>query len=242
MLGLGHGRAQIQHVKIGGTKDGTVRAYRLDVLQDSGAYPGIGTVLPFMTRVMVSGPYHIAKAEFGSVSVVTNTTPTTAYRGAGRPEATAAIERAMDLFAREIDMDPAELRRRNLIAKDDFPYTTPVETVYDVGDYTRALDVALEMAGYEELRAEQARRRASNDVRQLGIGLSSYVEITNGLPGGEFGAVEIRPDGKVIVRTGTSPHGQGHVTAWSMLVAEQLGVSMDDIEMIHGDTDIVSAR
>jgi aerobic carbon-monoxide dehydrogenase large subunit len=239
MLGLGHGRAQIQHVKIGGTKDGTVRAYRLDVLQDSGAYPGFGTVLPFMTRVMVSGPYHIAKAEFGSVSVVTNTTPTTAYRGAGRPEATAAIERAMDLFAREIDMDPAELRRRNLIAKDDFPYTTPVETVYDVGDYTRALDVALEMAGYEELRAEQARRRASNDVRQLGIGLSSYVEITNGLPGGEFGAVEIRPDGKVIVRTGTSPHGQGHVTAWSMLVAEQLGVSMDDIEIIHGDTDIV---
>ena len=239
MLGLGHGRAQVQHVRIGGTREGVVQAYRIEVLQDSGAYPNFGTVLPFMTRVMTSGPYKIPKAECASVSVVTNSTPTVAYRGAGRPEATAAIERIMDLFAREIGMDPAEVRRRNLIGKDDFPYTTPVETVYDVGDYHQALDVALEMAGYEELRAEQARRRAAGDVRQLGIGLSCYVEITNGLPDGEFGAVEVRPDGKVIVRTGTSPHGQGHVTAWSMLVAEQLGVPMEDIEVIHGDTDIV---
>jgi carbon-monoxide dehydrogenase large subunit len=192
-----------------------------------------------MTRVMTSGPYKIAKAECASVSVVTNSTPTVAYRGAGRPEATAAIERVMDLFAREIGMDPAELRRRNLIGKDEFPYTTPVETVYDVGDYHLALETALEIAGYDELRAEQALRQASGDVRQLGIGLSCYVEITNGLPDGEFGAVEVRPDGKVIVRTGTSPHGQGHVTAWSMLVADQLGVSMDDIEVIYGDTDIV---
>jgi carbon-monoxide dehydrogenase large subunit len=239
MLGLGHGRAQLQHVRIGGTKEGVVQAYRIEVLQDSGAYPGFGAVLPFMTRVMTSGPYKIAKAECASVSVVTNSTPTVAYRGAGRPEATAAIERVMDLFAREIGMDPAELRRRNLIGKDEFPYTTPVETVYDVGDYHLALETALEIAGYDELRAEQALRQASGDVRQLGIGLSCYVEITNGLPDGEFGAVEVRPDGKVIVRTGTSPHGQGHVTAWSMLVADQLGVSMDDIEVIYGDTDIV---
>ncbi len=239
MLGLGHGRAQVQHVRIGGTREGVVQAYRIEVLQDSGAYAGFGTVLPFMTRVMTSGPYKIPKAECASVSVVTNSTPTTAYRGAGRPEATAAIERIMDVFAREIDMDPAELRRRNLIGKDDFPYTTPTETVYDVGDYHRALDLALEVAGYDDLRAEQARRRATGDLRQLGIGLSCYVEITNGLPDGEFGAVEVRPDGKVIVRTGTSPHGQGHVTAWSMLVAEQLGVAIDDIEVVHGDTDIV---
>jgi carbon-monoxide dehydrogenase large subunit len=239
MLGLGHGRAQIQHVRIGGTREGIVQAYRIEVLQDSGAYAGFGTVLPFMTRVMTSGPYKIPKAECASVSVVTNSTPTTAYRGAGRPEATAAIERIMDVFAREIDMDPAELRRRNLIGKDDFPYTTPTETVYDVGDYHRALDLALEVAGYDGLRAEQARRRDAGDVRQLGIGLSCYVEITNGLPDGEFGAVEVRPDGKVIVRTGTSPHGQGHVTAWSMLVAEQLGVAIEDIEVVHGDTDIV---
>jgi len=114
-----------------------------------------------------------------------------------------------------------------------------VDTVYDVGDYHRALDLALEVAGYDDLRAEQVRRRTAGDVRQLGIGLSCYVEITNGLPDGEFGAVEVRPDGKVIVRTGTSPHGQGHVTAWSMLVAEQLGVAIEDIEVIHGDTDVV---
>lgn len=239
MLGLGHGRAQHQHVRIGGTREGVVQAYRIEVLQDSGAYAGFGTVLPFMTRVMTSGPYKIPKAECASYSVVTNSTPTTAYRGAGRPEATAAIERTMDVFAREIGMDPAEVRRRNLIGKDEFPYTTPVDTVYDVGDYHRALELALEMTGYDEVRAEQARRRLSGDVRQLGIGLSCYVEITNGLPDGEFGAVEVRPDGKVIVRTGTSPHGQGHVTAWSMLVAEQLGVAIEDIEVIHGDTDIV---
>jgi len=239
MLGLGHGRAQVQHVRIGGTREGAVLAYRIEVLQDTGAYAGFGAVLPFMTRMMTSGPYKIPRAECASYSVVTNSTPTTAYRGAGRPEATAAIERIMDLFAREIDMDPAELRRRNLIEKDDFPYTTPVDTVYDVGDYHRALDLALEVAGYDDLRAEQVRRRTAGDVRQLGIGLSCYVEITNGLPDGEFGAVEVRPDGKVIVRTGTSPHGQGHVTAWSMLVAEQLGVAIEDIEVIHGDTDVV---
>jgi carbon-monoxide dehydrogenase large subunit len=239
MVGLGHGRAQVQHLKIGGTREGAVSAFRLEVVQDAGAYPGFGTVLPFMTRTMVSGVYTIPKAEFSSVSVVTNTTPTTAYRGAGRPEATAAIERAMDLFAAEIGVDPVELRRRNLIGKDAFPYTTPVDTVYDIGDYERALDVALEVADYAALRTEQSRRRAAGDARQLGIGLSCYVEITNGLPEGEFGAVEVRPDGKVIVRTGTSPHGQGHVTAWSMLVADQLGVPLEDIEVVHGDTDIV---
>ncbi|MFI5035106.1 MAG: xanthine dehydrogenase family protein molybdopterin-binding subunit [Acidimicrobiales bacterium] len=239
MVGLGHGRAQVQRVKIGGTRDGRVTAFRNEVLQDAGAYPDFGAVLPFMTRMMASGVYTIPKAECSSVSVVTNSTPTTAYRGAGRPEATAAIERAMDLFAREIGMDPAELRRRNLIAPDAFPYTTPVATVYDTGNYERTLDLALEMAGYAELRAEQGRRRASGDARQIGIGLSCYVEITNGLPDGEFGAVEVRPDGKVIVRTGTSPHGQGHVTAWSMIVADQLGVPLESIEVIHGDTDVV---
>ena len=239
MTGLGHGRAQVQQATMGGNRDGTVTAYRLKILQDAGAYAGFGAVLPFMTRIMTSGTYTIAKAECSCISVVTNATSTTAYRGAGRPEATAAVERMIDVFAAEIAMDPVEVRRRNLIGKDAFPYTTPTETVYDVGDYEAALDLALEVAGYDDLRAEQRRRRDAGDTRQLGIGLSCYVEITNGLPDGEFGAVEVLPDGKVIVRTGTSPHGQGHVTAWSMLVAEQLGVSMDDIEVIHGDTDIV---
>ena len=239
MLGLGHGRAQVQRIRLGGQRDGSIRAYRIEVLQDAGAYPDIGTVLPFMTRTMTSGVYAIPKAECQSVSVVTNTTPTVAYRGAGRPEATSAIERAVDIFAAEIGMDPAEVRRRNLIGADDFPYDTPIGTTYDTGNYRGALDLALEVAGYDDLRKEQQRRRTGGDVRQLGIGLSCYVEITNGMPDGEFGAVEVRPDGKVTVRTGTSPHGQGHVTAWSMLVADQLGVPIEDIEVIHGDTDAV---
>jgi carbon-monoxide dehydrogenase large subunit len=239
MLGLGHGRAQIQFVEIGGTREGKILGYRVDVIQDSGAYPAIGAVLPFMTRTMASGVYTIPKAESSSNSVVTNTTPTVAYRGAGRPEATAALERAVDCFALEIGMDPVEVRRANLIGPDQFPYTTPTGTDYDSGNYAGALDLALEIAGYDALRAEQRARREAGGPKQLGIGVSVYVEITNGLPDGEFGAVEVRSDGKVVVRTGTSPHGQGHHTAWSMLVSDQLGVPLDDIEVIHGDTDIV---
>jgi carbon-monoxide dehydrogenase large subunit len=239
MLGLGHGRGQVQQVTMGGSHDGTVSAYRIEVIQDSGAYPAIGAMLPFMTRTMASGVYKIARAECSSVSVVTNTMSTVAYRGAGRPEATSAIERVIDEFALEIGMDPAEVRRRNLIGKDSFPFTTPTGTEYDIGDYERTLDLALEVSGYAELRAEQARRRAAGDSHQLGIGLSCYVEITNGVPEGEFGAVEVRPNGKVVVRTGTSPHGQGHVTAWSMLVSDALGIPIEDIEVVHGDTDIV---
>jgi aerobic carbon-monoxide dehydrogenase large subunit len=239
MVGLGHGRGQIQDIEIGGTRDGRILAYRIDVVQDSGAYPAIGAVLPFMTRTMASGVYDIAKAECNTNSVVTNTVPTVAYRGAGRPEATAGLERVMDCYAAEIGMDPAELRRKNLIDADAFPYTTPTGTDYDCGNYERAFDLALEMAGYAQLRTDQEARRVAGGPRQLGIGISSYVEITNGVPEGEYGAVEILPNGKAIVRTGTSPHGQGHHTAWSMLVSDQLGIPMEDIEVVHGDTDLV---
>jgi carbon-monoxide dehydrogenase large subunit len=239
MLGLGHGRGQLQRARIGGTRQGRVLAYRLELLQDAGAYPSLGAILPFLTRMMASGTYDIAKVECNAKSVVTNTTATTAYRGAGRPEATAAIERAMDRFAAEIGMDPAEVRRINMLGNDRFPFNTPTGAQYDIGDYPAVLELLLERSGYAELRAEQARRREAGDVRQLGLGLSVYVEITNGIPGGEYGSVEVRPDGRVVVRTGTSPHGQGHVTAWSMLVADRLGVAMEDIEVIHGDTDVV---
>ena len=240
MVGLGHGRGQVQDVEIGASRNGTIEAYRLTVVQDAGAYPSLGAVLPFMTRTMVSGVYDIPKVEFNSKSAVTNTTPTTAYRGAGRPEATAAIERAIDMLAVELGMDPGEVRRRNLVAKDKFPFTTPTGTTYDIGDYERALDLVLEASGYQDLRAEQQRRRDSGDrTRLLGLGLSVYVEITNGMPGSEFGAVEVKTDGKVLIRTGTSPHGQGHHTAWAMLASEQLGVPIDDIEVVHGDTDLV---
>ena len=242
MLALGHGRGQIQEITLGGKRDGTIEAYRLKVLADAGAYPDMGAMLPYMTRVMVTGTYDIPKGEFSSESVLTNTTPTVAYRGAGRPEASAAIERAVDLFATEIGMDPADVRRMNLIGADKFPYTTPSGTTYDIGDYGRALELALGTAGYGDLRAEQQRRREAGDHRLLGIGMAVYVEITAG-PGPtgdhEFGSVTIRPDGTAVVHTGTSPHGQGHHTAWSMLVSDALGIPLDQIEVVHGDTDLV---
>jgi len=239
MVAMGHGRGQVQQVTIGGSRDGVIGGYRLDVVQDAGAYPGMGAVLPWMTRTMLTGVYDLRNAEFSARSVATNTTPTVAYRGAGRPEAAAAIERAVDLYAAEIGMDPAEVRRRNLIAPDAFPYTTVTGTVYDVGDYVGALDRVLDAAGYAELRAEQQARRDRNDVRQLGIGLSVYVEITALGGGAEYGSVQIRPDGSALVLTGSNPYGQGHHTAWAMLVSERLGIDMDRIEVVHGDTDLV---
>ncbi len=237
MLALGHGRAQIQDVTIGGRRDGTVERYRLHVLQDAGAYPRIGAVLPWMTRTMLSGVYAFPKVEFESRSVATNTAPTVAYRGAGRPEAAAAVERAMDLFAAEIGMDPAEVRRRNLVPAGAFPYKTAVGTTYDSGDYEGALDRLLEAAGYDELRAEQQRRRRAGDRRRLGIGLSIYVEITAGGGSEEHGSVEVRPDGSVLARTGTTPYGQGHATAWAMLISDRLGIPLERIEVEHGDSD-----
>ncbi|MBK5222447.1 MAG: xanthine dehydrogenase family protein [Acidimicrobiia bacterium] len=239
MVGMGHGRAQVQEVEIGGTRDGTITAYRLHVIQDSGAYPGMGAVLPWMTRTMLTGVYSVTNAEFSSQSVVTNSTPTTAYRGAGRPEAAAVLERAVDLFAAEIGMDPAEVRYKNLLSPEQFPYTTPAGTNYDSGDYAGALDKVLDAAGYQALRAEQARRRDQADRLQLGIGIAVYVEITGGGGGGEYGSVELLPDGKVLAKTGSSPYGQGHHTAWAMLVADRLGLAIDDVTVVHGDTDVV---
>jgi aerobic carbon-monoxide dehydrogenase large subunit len=240
MVSLGHGRAQIQDIEIGGSRDGTIQAYRISVTQDAGAYPMIGALLPFLTRMMAPGVYNIPKVEFFSRSFVSNTTPKVAYRGAGRPEATAAIERAIDIFANEIGMDPADVRRKNLLAKDGFPHTTVVGTTYDSGDYQRALDLVLDASDYKKLRADQKKRRDAGDRKQLGIGMSVYVEVTNGAGAtGEYGGVEVHPDGKAVVRTGSSPHGQGHVTAWAMLASEQLGIPIEDIEVLHGDTDLV---
>lgn len=239
MMALGHGRAQVQHVAIGGKRDGTVTHYQLWAIQDSGAWVDMGAILaPFMTRPMASGVYAIPNIECRTTSVVTNTTPIVAYRGAGRPEATAAIERAMDLFAREIGMDPAEVRRKNLIPKFMEPHTTAVGQTYDVGDYETALDKTLTTADYAGWRAKQAERRARGDARQLGIGVSVYVEITGGVGSGEEAEVEVLPNGKAVVYTGTSPHGQGHVTAWAMLASEQTGIPIADIDLVWGDTDL----
>jgi carbon-monoxide dehydrogenase large subunit len=237
MVGMVHGRGQLQTVTIGGRRDGRVLAYRLDAVQDCGAYPRLGPLLASFTRMMAPGVYAIDKVEARARSVVTTTTPIAAYRGAGRPEATAAIERAMDLFAAEIGMDPAELRKRNVIAPDDFPHKTPTGARYDSGDYAAAIDRALQAAGYQELRAEQAARRERGDVVQLGIGVSAYVEITGGGAFSEHAAIEVHPDGSATVLTGTSPHGQGHATAWAMLANERLGIPLDRITVVHGDTD-----
>jgi carbon-monoxide dehydrogenase large subunit len=241
MMGLGHGRAQWQDVEIGGTRDGKVLAYRLHALQDTGAFPLIGAALPGFTMVVASAVYDTPKLAFSCKSVLTNTAPIVAYRGAGRPEATTAFERIIDMYAAEIGMDPAEVRRKNLLEKSEFPYTTPTGTVYDTGDYITALDKALEVSKYSELRKEQQQRRESGDPMLLGIGISTYVEITSPLPGGEFGEVEIAEDGKAIIRSGAMAFGQGHDTAFSMIVSDRLGIPMDDITVIQGDTDAVAA-
>ena len=232
-----HGRGQVQTATLGGTKDGRITAYRLEILQDAGAYLEIGGVLPFMTAMMAPGVYDIASVDADITSVVTTTTPTGAYRGAGRPEASAAIERMVDRYAAEINMDAAEVRRKNLVQPSQFPFTTARGTTYDCGNYEGALDKALDAAGYNDLRAEQTRRRTAGDNKLLGIGVSVYVEITNPLSDTEFGAVTINPDGSALVRTGSSSHGQGHHTAWAMIVSEQTGIPMDRIEVRHGDTD-----
>lgn len=241
LTGMLHGRGQHQRITIGGRRDGRVTAYSLDVLQDAGAYPRLGAVLPSLTLLMAPAVYSIEKVHGYARSIATNTTSTGAYRGAGRPEATAAIERALDLFAAEIGLDQAEVRRRNLLPRFDEPHATSSGATYDCGDYPGALDRLLQAAGYDELRREQAQRRERGDVRQLGLGVSVYVEITGaGLEGpAEDAQLEVHADGTATVYTGTSPHGQGHATAWAMLASEELGIPIDDITVLHGDTDLV---
>ena len=233
------GRGQVQYAKLGGTRDGKITAYQLDVIQDAGAYPIIGAVLANMTRRMLTGTYHITNVGFSATTTVTNTVSTTAYRGAGRPEAAVAIERMIDRFALEIGRDPAEVRQANLVPRFTEPYTTGIGTTYDVGDYPEALRRALAAAGYDQLRAEQGQRRADDDRKLLGIGIGVYVEITAGAPGGEFGSVELSPNGRVRVVSGSTPYGQGHETTWAMIVSDRTGIDMDLIDVVHGDTDLV---
>jgi carbon-monoxide dehydrogenase large subunit len=240
LVSMSHGRAQVQDVEIGATRDGTLVGLRAAIVGDGGAYPGMGAFLPFLTRMMAQGVYRIPKVEVNARSATTNTTPTSAYRGAGRPEATAMLERAMDLLAGELGIDPVELRRKNLIRRDEFPYSTVTGAEYDIGDYEASLDKAVEVAGYAELRKEQQRRRDRGDTKQLGIGVSTYVEVT--APVGmtiDFASVEVGDDGRVTVLSGTSAHGQGHQTAYAQIVAELLGVPMDQITVVQSDTSVV---
>ncbi len=241
LSGMPHGRAQVQTVEIGATSDGRLVGLRMDIMQDAGAYPEFGAGLPAMTMLMSSGVYRIPKIAYTSRSCVTTTTPVGAYRGAGRPEAAYALERTMDVLARRLGMDPAELRRRNFIERDAFPATTAVGTTYDSGDYGEALDRTLAAADYPALRAEQAQRRANGATRQLGIGIATYVEITGGLAGPEPARVVVGDGGSATVFTGSTPHGQGHQTMWAMIAADRLGIPMERIQVVYGDTDRVPA-
>jgi aerobic carbon-monoxide dehydrogenase large subunit len=238
MVAMQHGRAQFQEVELGARRDGTLTGLRVRVTADCGAYPADATDMPSLTGLMSAGVYALPKVDFEWRCVVTNTTPIGAYRGAGRPEATALIERAMDMLAAELELDPAELRRRNFIAPDAFPHETAGGASYDSGDYALSLHRALELAGYDDLRAEQAARRERGDVLALGIGLCVYVELTGF--GSETGRCTIEPDGTVTVATGVSPHGQGHETAWAQLVSGALGVRLDEVRVIHSDTGRVA--
>ncbi len=237
MLSMTHGRAQVHRVQIGARRDGTLVGLKAEILADIGAYPR-AAFLPPVTMEMLAGVYAFPKIAARGMTVVTNTTPVHAYRGAGRPEASALVERAMDMLAAELQMDPAEIRRRNFIPSDAFPYMSAAGTEYDTGDYSLALETALEKAGYAELRDEQQARRERGDHMALGIGIASYVEIT-AFAEKEFGSVDVGPDGVVTVMTGISPHGQGHETSLAQIASGVLGVTFEDVRVIHSDTGVV---
>ncbi len=234
-----HGRGQVQYVELGVRDDGTFASMRVRLVNDAGAYPNVGAHLPGLTKNMAQGTYRFDDIQFDIAVAVTNTTPMGAYRGAGRPEATALLERAIDQAALEIGMDPLEIRRRNLLADDVFPYATLMGPTYDSGRYALTLDQAADAVGYDELRVEQAARRESDATRLLGIGVSSYVEVTSGSGGAEFGAIEVHSDGSATMYAGTQSHGQGHETAYAMVASELTGIPVEAIRLVDGDTDAI---
>jgi len=237
MSAMTHGRAQVQDVELGARRDGRITGLRVRITADAGAYPDEGATLPPLTGLMASGPYMIPRIHFTAAAVTTNTTPIGAYRGAGRPEATALLESALDMLAVELGMDPVEIRRRNLIPPDAFPYETPTEAVYDTGAYELALDKALGIAGYEDLREEQRIRRERGDRMQLGIGVCVYVEVTGW--GTEFGSASVNEDGSAEIRCGTSPQGQGHETAYAQIASGILGIPVERISVEQSDTGVL---
>ncbi|MDA0999485.1 MAG: xanthine dehydrogenase family protein molybdopterin-binding subunit [bacterium] len=240
-----HGRGQLGEVELGLKKDGTIVAIRYNVLADCGAYYQLLTVAIFtLTGLMLPGPYKIPHIEMKVTGVFTNKIATDAYRGAGRPEATYILERMVDIAAGELGMDPAEIRRKNFPAKSEFPFATAAGLSYDSGDYAAALDKALANADYPRIRKQQ--EEARKEGRYLGIGLSTYVEICGmgpsaalGGQGWESAKVRVEPTGKVTVFSGASPHGQGQETSFAQIVADGFGVQVEDVRVIHGDTDVV---
>jgi carbon-monoxide dehydrogenase large subunit len=240
-----HGRAQVGTIEVGCKNDGTLTGLRYNVFADLGAYHQLLTpAIPTLTGLMLSGSYRIPAIQMNVTGVFTNKMSTDAYRGAGRPEATYVVERAMDIVAGELKMDPVEVRRKNFPSKDEFPFHTATGLDYDSGDYETALDKALDLSGYAKLREDQTKARADGKI--IGIGVSSYVEIcalgpSQAMPAGgwESATVRIEPTGKVTVMTGASPHGQGQETSFAQIAADELGVDLHDVTVIHGDTAIV---
>src|SRR5258705_6499910 len=240
-----HGRGQVGYIEIGCKNDGTITRLRYNVFADLGAYLQLLTpAIPTLTGLMLSGSYKIPAIQINVTGCFTNKMSTDAYRGAGRPEATYVVERAMDLVAAELGIDPAEVRRKNFPGRDEFPFHTATGLDYDSGDYEAALDKAQAILGYAELREEQKKARAEG--RLLGIGISTYVEIcalgpSQAMPAGgwESATVRIEPTGKVTVLTGASPHGQGQETSFAQIAADELGADLNDVTVIHGDTGIV---
>jgi len=246
-----HGRDQWQKLTLAAKKDGTVTGLKVELLANMGAYLGLVTsYIPMLGARMYNAIYKFPAYRFECRNLFTNTTWTDAYRGAGRPEATFAIERMMDELAAELKVDPIEIRERNWIKHEEFPFHTVSGLTYDSGNYEAATEKAKQLFGYDDLRAEQAKRRQAGDPVQIGIGVSTFTEMCGLAPsrwlgeqgyvggGWEHAAIRMLPTGKVEVITGTSPHGQGHETAWSQIVADRLGVPFEDIEVLHGDTQI----
>lgn len=251
LLSAHHGRDQWQRLTLAATKDGTVTGLKVDLLADMGAYLGLVTSgVPILGAFMFNAIYKFPAYQFNCTNVFTNKTWTDAYRGAGRPEATYAIERLMDELAAEVGVDPLAIREKNWIRHEEFPFTTVAGLEYDSGNYEEATARAVELFDYEGLRAEQRRRRETGDPVQLGIGISTFTEMCGLAPsrvlgalsyaagGWEHAEVRMLPTGKVEVVTGASPHGQGHETAWSQIVADRLGVPFEDVEVLHGDTQV----
>ena len=247
-----HGRGQIQHVELAADADGKLTAMRVRLIGDMGAYLQLVTPgVPLLGAFLYGGVYELPHAfDFSCTSVFTNMTPTDAYRGAGRPEATYAIEHAMDALAREVGVDPLELRRRNFIPKEAFPYEAFTGLVYDSGDHDKAATVAEGMIDYAGVRARQAEQNVPGSTKRLGLGVSTYFEMCGlapsrvlaslnyGAGGWEAATVRVLPTSKVQVVTGTAPHGQGHETAWSMIAAEKFGIDPADVDVLHSDTAI----
>jgi carbon-monoxide dehydrogenase large subunit len=233
-----HGRDQRGILRLASDAEGRILAADLSLVMDCGAYHGRATAsVPPLTGLMMTGVYDVKAASARATGVFTNKVWSEPYRGAGRPEAAYFIERGVDVLARELGIDPVEIRRRNFIPPSRFPYKTATGLTYDSGEYERALDEALKLAGYESLRIEQ-RKRLERGGKLLGIGIACYVEIC-GFGPWEHGTVKVGADGKVTVLSGTSPHGQGHQTSWAQLAAETLQVPLDAVEVVHGDTGIV---